>query len=174
MVKVDRSDPVSCVYGVIEPRDSTDKATRSLRGTQSDRRDAITAVDTSVLLDVFGADQELGHRSAAALRTCLAEGLLVACAVVWAETAASFDDACDADAAMTSLRVTFSKLDEDVVFAATNAWREHRAVGGPHKRITVDFLIGAHALLRADRLLTREPDLYRRHFRELTIFDPSA
>jgi predicted nucleic acid-binding protein len=53
----------------------------------------ITAVDTNVLLDVFGADPEFGQRSAEALRACLREGRLVACEVVWAETA-SFYRAC--------------------------------------------------------------------------------
>lgn len=38
----------------------------------------ITAVDTNVLLDVFGADATHGARSAEALRRCLHEGALVA------------------------------------------------------------------------------------------------
>jgi len=46
----------------------------------------ITAVDTNVLLDVFGADISHGVRSANALRHCLREGALVACEAVWAET----------------------------------------------------------------------------------------
>jgi hypothetical protein len=33
----------------------------------------ITAVDTNVLLDVFGADPEFGQRSAEALRACQTE-----------------------------------------------------------------------------------------------------
>jgi hypothetical protein len=39
----------------------------------------LTAVDTSVLLDVFGADATFGPRSRDALKRCLAEGGLVAC-----------------------------------------------------------------------------------------------
>ena len=50
----------------------------------------ITAVDTSVLIDVFGADVRFGQSSAAALRRCLNEGAVVACAAVWAETRAAF------------------------------------------------------------------------------------
>ena len=50
----------------------------------------ITAVDTNVLLDVFGADETFGERSRTALRRCLAEGSVVACDPVWAEVASFF------------------------------------------------------------------------------------
>lgn len=50
----------------------------------------ITAIDTSVLLDVFGADSTFGVRSKAALRACLREGPVLACEVVWAEVAGFF------------------------------------------------------------------------------------
>jgi predicted nucleic acid-binding protein len=52
----------------------------------------ITAVDTSVLLDVFFAYPTHGAASAEALRTCLRKGTLRACPVVWAEVAAAFED----------------------------------------------------------------------------------
>ncbi len=69
----------------------------------------ITAVDTSVLLDVYGADSEYGPRSAEALRKCLAEGSVIACEVVWAETGACFATTSDAEAALRTLRVDFSR-----------------------------------------------------------------
>ena len=78
----------------------------------------ITAVDSSVLLDVFGADPKFGPSSAAALRNCLGEGRVVACEVVWAETSASFSAAADADAALRGLRVDFSALDAPAALVA--------------------------------------------------------
>jgi predicted nucleic acid-binding protein len=44
-----------------------------------------TAVDSSVLLDVLGADPEFGEASREALRSAHDAGALVACEVVWAE-----------------------------------------------------------------------------------------
>jgi len=133
----------------------------------------ITAVDTSVLLDVFGADPKFGPPSAAALRTCLSEGRIVACEVVWAETGASFPTTAGADAALRGLRVDFSALDAPTALAAGKTWRAYRKAGGTRERVIADFLIGAHAFARADRLLTRDRGFYRRYFKELQIVDPA-
>jgi predicted nucleic acid-binding protein len=133
----------------------------------------ITAVDTSVLLDVFRGDPQFGPRSAAALRRCLAEGSLIACEAVWAETGASFADAAQAEKELSSLRIGFSALDSPISLTAGQAWRAYRKAGGIRKRVVADFLIGAHALARADRLLTRDRGFYRKYFTGLEILDPS-
>ena len=134
----------------------------------------ITAVDTNVLLDVFGADPEFGQRSAAALRACLREGRLVACEVVWAETASFFPSPAAARGPMERLEVGFSPLDVEAALAASGAWRKHRAKGGRREWVVADFLIGAHAQLHAGRLLTRDRGFYRACFSGLKILDPSA
>jgi predicted nucleic acid-binding protein len=133
----------------------------------------ITAVDSSVLLDVFGADPTFGPSSAAALRSCLSEGGVVACEVVWAETGACFPGTAEADAALRGLRVDFSALDGPTALAAGMTWRAYRKAGGARERVIADFLIGAHALANADRLLTRDRGFYRRYFKTLSIVDPA-
>lgn len=133
----------------------------------------ITAVDTNVLLDVFAADPEFGGRSRAAIRSALLEGGLVACDVVWAEVAAAFPTTAEVTAAMDRLGVRFMPLDEQVSADAGGAWRSYRRSGGSRTRILADFLIGAHAAVAADRLLTRDRGFYRKHFDRLTVLDPS-
>ncbi|HEY8304421.1 MAG TPA: type II toxin-antitoxin system VapC family toxin [Solirubrobacteraceae bacterium] len=133
----------------------------------------ITAVDTSVLLDIFGADPTFGRDSAAALRQCIAEGGVIACEAVWAETGASFPDPAATEAAFARVRVDFSPLDAVTSLVAGEAWKEYRRAGGRRERVIADFLIGAHARIKADRLLTRDRGFYRRYFEDLPILDPS-
>lgn len=133
----------------------------------------ITAVDTNVLLDVLGADRTFGERSARALRKCMADGALVACDVVFAETGASFPTQQAAAAALSELRVDFSPPDARSALTAGDAWRTYRRSGGTRERVIADFLIGAHARISADQLLTRDRGFYRRYFEDLHVIDPS-
>jgi predicted nucleic acid-binding protein len=133
----------------------------------------ITAVDTSVLLDVFIDDPTFRKRSLAALRQSLADGQLVACEIVWAEIAAAFADPAVAQRALEAIPVTFSEIDMQSAARAGAAWRAYRQRGGTRERIISDFLIGAHAARRADRLLTRDRGFHRLVFKELKILDPT-
>jgi hypothetical protein len=134
----------------------------------------ITAVDTSVLLDVFFDDPADRARSLAALRTCLAGGPLVACEVVWAEVRAVFDTNAAAESALAAIPVGFSSLELPAAARAGAAWRAYRRAGGPRDRVIADFLIGAHAVEQADRLLTRDRGFHRTAFAGLVVVDPSA
>jgi predicted nucleic acid-binding protein len=133
----------------------------------------ITAVDTNVLLDVFADDPTFRERSLATLRQSLADGQLVACEIVWAEVVAAFADPAAAQRALEAIPVTFSEIDEQSAARAGVAWRSYRRRGGTRERIVSDFLIGAHAIGRADRLLTRDRGFHRLAFKELKILDPT-
>lgn len=132
-----------------------------------------TAVDTSVLLDVFGADPSFGRRSSAALRHCLSEGSLLACEIVWAEVAAFFPSQASAREAMQRMGVEYSPSPLETALEAGKSWNEYRSRGGSRQRIVSDFLIASHALKQADRLLTRDRGFYRSYFRQLSVLDSS-
>ena len=134
----------------------------------------ITAVDTNVLLDVFVADPTYLDRSRAALRDSVARGRLIACEVVWAEATGFFPDTASARDAMETAGVDFEPLTIETALAAGAAWAEYRRAGGSRKRMIADFLIGAHALSAADRLLTRDRGFYRTYFSGLQVLDPTA
>jgi predicted nucleic acid-binding protein len=134
----------------------------------------ITALDTNVLLDLFGADPKFAPASSEALRQCLREGALVASEVVWAETATVFGNVGRFREAMSKLSAAFSPMTEEAATRAAQAWRLYRSGGGRRDRIAADFLIGAHAVVTADRLLTRDRGFYRRYFSALRVIDPTA
>jgi len=133
----------------------------------------ITAVDTNVLLDVLTADATFGQRSAECLRRCVREGALVACDIVWAETAAHFADEQTFCNTMDRLGVAYSPLPEEAARAAGRTWQTYRRRGGPRKRLVADFFVAAHACAAADRLLTRDRGFYASNFHDLLILDPS-
>ncbi len=133
----------------------------------------ITAIDTSVLLDVFTADRQYLEGSRDALRDSIARGQIIACEVVWAEVGAFFPDTAAARDAFETVGVDFSPSDVETALLAGAAWADYRRRGGSRKRVIADFLIGAHSMLRADRLLTRDRGFYRSHFSGLEVLDPS-
>jgi len=129
----------------------------------------ITAVDTSVLIDVFGADPRFGAASASALRAALNAGAVVACSIVWGETRAAFASDEDFARAMHALSVAFSPMQEQAATLAGVTWKKYRAAGGKRDRVIADFLIGAHAAKQCDRLLTRDRGYYKQYFTGLVV-----
>jgi predicted nucleic acid-binding protein len=133
-----------------------------------------TALDSSVLLDVLGADPIFGEKSREALRAAHDAGALVVCEVVWAEVRAHFPSDETFRDALRVLGVEFDPVAPQAAELAGTLWRKSRiGAGRPRERVIADFLIGAHARLQADALLSRDRGFYRRYFRALNLIDPS-
>lgn len=129
----------------------------------------IVAVDSSVLSDVLGPDPAFRNTSLAALYRAQSRAILVSCAVVWAEMATRAASPMSLPEAMAALQIRFDPLDQPSALAAGLIWHDYRAAGGTRERMIPDFLIGAHALVRADALLTRDSGFFRAYFRGLQV-----
>ena len=128
----------------------------------------ITAVDTSVLLDVFGADARHGPESKQRLRSAYDAGAVIICDIVYAELVPAFDDRAVLDGALRKINVSFSPITTAIAYEAGVRWQRYRSAGGPRQRIITDFLIGAHALATAETFLTRDRGFYATYYPELT------
>jgi len=135
----------------------------------------ITAIDTNVVLDVLSADDRFGPASRGALLDALELGSVMACDVVWAEVGGWYRTPDQAFEVIERLGIRFAALDPEVAAVAGASWVRHRRErrDGSRDRVIADFLIGAHASMRADRLLSRDRGFYRAHFRRLEVVDPS-
>lgn len=132
----------------------------------------IHAFDTNILFDIFLPDPEFGPASREFLTGLGRENKCVVCDVVYAELAAVFPSRHVLDDALETLRVTFVPLHQDAAHAAGTAWKKYRAAGGSRVRVVADFLIGAHAMLQADSLCTRDRGFYQRYFPKLKVIEP--
>ena len=131
----------------------------------------VTAVDSSVLLDVLTDDPARRGRSLRALQAARQLGSLIVCPVVWAEVRAFFADPAAMTAAFDDAGLAFDPFDRQCAELAGRMWREYRRRGGTRAHLVPDFLVGAHAQLRGGRLLTRDRGFYRRFFSELVLVE---
>lgn len=139
-----------------------------------------TAIDTNVLSALWSKESSASD-IARILGNAKAEGGLVVSAPVYAEllaypkAAESFVNNFLAD---TGIAVDF-EFEKTIWVAAGRRFaryakrRRKSAREGP-KRLLADFIIGSHALARADRFMTLDPQRYARDFPDLKLIGAAA
>jgi predicted nucleic acid-binding protein len=136
----------------------------------------ITAVDTSVVLDLLLQDPSFAARSEEALRNASKDGALVICEIVYAELAGLFPTQAALEAFLRDTGIQLKPSTPEILWKAGEWWRRF-CLNRPRqaavtRRILADFLIGAHAMMHAERLLTRDKDFYRAVFAGLQLASP--
>jgi predicted nucleic acid-binding protein len=138
------------------------------------------AVDSNVLIDLIGDDPGAADAAEAALRNALSRGPVVACEVVLAEVVAGLGNSALVVEIMDDIGVDFSPLEQRSAVRAGEMQRRYRdrirqgtLAGGP-KRSIPDFLVGAHALLQCQGLITRDAGFFRDYFKGLKVIVPKA
>ena len=134
-----------------------------------------TALDTNILSPLWsGEPSAVGVP--AQLERIRSQGALVVCGAVFVELAAH--PSVDADLVEKFLREMNVMIDFDLgediwrlaasTFAAY-AIRRRRSGGGPPQRLLGDFIVASHAMLKADRLMTRDANRYDQDFPSLRL-----
>ena len=152
----------------------------------------ITAVDTNILLDVLIPNSTHGDESERVLAEALRAGAVVVSDLVYAELAAHFPDREDLQRFLSDTGLRLEPSNAEALYKAGGAWREYvrrrpalacsgcgaeqevrcNVCGASiqlRQHVVADFIIGAHALVQADRLLTRDRGYYGTYFPELKL-----
>ncbi len=137
------------------------------------------AVDTSVLVDYIGGGQA-AEAAEGALRTALSTGPVVICEVVLSELVAGLGHGDIVAETLDAVGIGFSALEQRAAVRAGEMQRRYKerlrraAEPGPVRRRVPDFLIGAHALLQCQALITSDGGFFRDYFKGLKVIVPQA
>lgn len=138
------------------------------------------AIDSNILIDFIGNDPFAADAADSALRRALASGPVVVCEVVLAEVVTGLGNGSAVMDALEELGVDFSPLEQRSAVRAGEMQRRYldrrraAAVGADSRRVVADFLVGAHALLQCQGLITRDAGFFRDYFKGLKLIVPQA
>jgi predicted nucleic acid-binding protein len=132
------------------------------------------AVDSSVLLDVLTEDAKFAAASAKAIEQALGNGDLVVCDAVVAEVQTMLATSESTMDVLDEYGIHYLPTTEQAAVRAGFMHRRFRDRGGRRERVVADFLIGAHALLQCNALITRDAGFFRDYFKGLKVIVPKA
>ena len=131
------------------------------------------AVDSSVIVELL-SDAEHADAAEAALREALAKGPVVVCDVVLTEICSCLRDGDQAMLALEEMGIAYGVVEQKSALRAGEMQRRYRSRGGGRQRTVADFIVGAHALLQCDALITRDASFFRDYFKGLKVIVPKA
>ena len=129
------------------------------------------AVDSAVLIELL-ADRPQADAVEACLRQCLTGGRVVVCDVALARISASLRGGAEVLGALEEMGIHFSPIEAKSALRAGEMHRRHRQRDAAARGID-DFLIGAHAMLQCDALITHDDAFHRAYFKGLKLIVPA-
>ncbi len=153
----------------------------------------ITAIDTNICLDILIPDEHHCLNSKKLLDEHVERGQLIISDIVYAELASLFSSEKELGTFLSDTGTELVHSGEKALCIAGNRWNEYakdkkRSLQCPRcgkgitvtcqhcrssitfrQRILSDFIIGAHALVHADVLLSRDRGFYKTYFKDLRI-----
>ena len=133
------------------------------------------AVDSSVLIDFFEEiDPAMTEAAIDTLREALRTGPVVVSDIVLAEVCTALKSGSDVLTDIEEIGISFLATEARSALRAGEMQRRYRQRGGRRERTVPDFLIGAHALLQCQGLITRDAGFYRDYFKGLKVIVPKV
>jgi predicted nucleic acid-binding protein len=156
----------------------------------------ITAVDTNIILDILIPGEPFSDSSKELLDAHLCKGKLILCEVVVAELASRFSSESEFAAFLADTRMSLVHSSDKSLYLAGSRWAEYARKNARSRfscgkcghvfepdcpkcrtaltrrlHVLADFLIGAHALVQADCILSRDLGVYKTYFSDLKVID---
>lgn len=132
------------------------------------------ATDSSVLIDLISGQGAASDAAADSLRQALHQGPVVLCEVALAEVCTSIKGGAQIMDVLVDIGIHYSAMEPKAALRAGEMQRRYRQRGGNRSRTVADFLIGAHAMMQCDALITRDAGFYRDYFKGLKVIVPQA
>jgi predicted nucleic acid-binding protein len=156
----------------------------------------INALDTNILLDILIPNAAQVQSSLRFLSSIDPKDELIISEVVFAELGSQFRSFLDLTRFLQDTGIRLDPSNEDSLFESSCAWKKYserkknmiicpacakqltltcdscQKTISFRQHILSDFLIGAHAKIHADRLITRDRGFYRSYFKNLKIHTP--
>ena len=135
------------------------------------------AVDTNVLIDLLGEDVR-ADAAESCVRDALMLGPVVVCDVVVSEITAGLGHGTDIMDVVEEMGLRYLPIERRAAIRAGEMQRrfnQRRKTSGLGQavRTVPDFLVGAHALLQCNGLITRDGGFFRDYFKGLRVIEPS-
>ncbi|MFN3876438.1 MAG: type II toxin-antitoxin system VapC family toxin [Flavobacteriales bacterium] len=126
-----------------------------------------------MLIDVIAGSEDASAAAAEAVRQALRVGPVVLSEVALAEICTAFQGGAEVLRFLEELGIRFDPMEAKSALRAGEMQRRYRQRGGNRSRTVADFLIGAHAMMQCDALITRDAGFYRDYFKGLRIIVPA-
>ena len=151
------------------------------------------AVDTNILLDILIVDKKHFADSKNVIDAYIGQGQLIISEVVYAELACQFASESELKDFLATTSIKLVHSNEKALALAGERWKgyskrkkkelqcsecgkfvtlhcEHcNSIISSRQRMVSDFIIGAHALIHAELLLSRDRGFYKTYFKDIDV-----
>jgi predicted nucleic acid-binding protein len=133
-----------------------------------------TLLDTNVLIDLLENRPVWGEWSFRQLGSLGSSDDIVLNQIVYSEASVPYGPQSEFDAVLDVSWLKKEDLPWAAAFLAGKVHTEYRKKGGQKTMALPDFLVGAHAVVKGYRLLTRDAARFRTYFPEIEVIAPDT